>query len=137
MERARRFVLILLTAALSCCAGQAPNSALADALLGKWGSVRTTDCCARYEQSIEFGADGSFHAAGMFRDASGSTPYSYDGQWKVEAGYLSFNVKSGGLARPDFPRGEYRERILSLTELELVTAHPGTGEEYRAWKYPK
>lgn len=139
MQVAHPLLLTTLFAMLAGCAAvQTPDATLASNLVGKWSRVRNSECCARYEESIELRADGSFRAAGTFRDATGSTPYSFQGEWKVLEGHLSIVVKkSGGLERPDSPRGESRERVVSVTEWQLVTMDPLTGQERRAWRYPK
>lgn len=139
MQTAHPLLLSILFAMLAGCAAvQTPDSTLESALVGKWSRVRTSECCARYEESIELREDGSFRAAGMLRDATGSTPYSFEGEWKVVEGHLSVVVKnSGGLERPDHLLGQSRERVVSVTEWQLVTMEPLTGQERRAWRYPK
>jgi hypothetical protein len=130
-----RLLLVTLSTIVAACASvQSPDAALASGLVGKWSWSRVTGCCTRYEQSIEFKADGSFHGDGVRRDAAGSRPYVFGGQWKVEQNHLKFDVTSPPL---DFPKAQYSERIVSMTEVQLVTIQPSSGEEYRAWKYPK
>lgn len=130
-----RLLLVTLSTMVAACASvQSPDAALASGLVGKWSWNRVTGCCTRYEQSIEFKADGSFHGDGVRRDATGSRPYTFDGQWKVEESYLKFDVTSPPL---DFPKAQFSERIVSVTEMQLVTMQPNSGEEHRAWKFPK
>jgi len=117
-----------------CASAPSPEAALASALVGKWSWNRESGCCTRYEQSIEFKADGSFHGDGVRRDATGSQPYSFGGKWRVEEDLLKFDVTSPPL---DLPRVEYSERIVSMTEMQLITIQPRSGEEHRAWRYPK
>jgi hypothetical protein len=131
----RWLFMVMLSTTLSACAStQSPDAALADALVGKWSWNRGAGCCTRFEQSIEFKADGSFLGDGVRRDAAGSKPYSFGGQWKVEDGHLKLNETAPPL---DMPKSETIERIVFLAGMQLVTVQPHTGREHRAWRYSR
>jgi hypothetical protein len=131
----RRTSVVMLASIVAACAIRpSSDTTLAKDLVGTWSWNRESGCCTRYEQSIHFNSDGTFRGDGVRRDATGSKPYSFGGQWNVQEGQLKLIVISPPL---DFPKVEFTERIVSLVGMQLITVQPNSGEEHRAWKYSK
>jgi hypothetical protein len=113
--------------------------AFANRLVGKWSEVRLAgQCnCERYQQSVELMEDRTFRVVGVLRDATGPSNYSYDGDWQVEGGYLVYRIRSAEPREFRVSGALYRDRIVSISDVEWVMIEQGTGNELRAWRYPK
>ena len=133
-----RFAVALALGA-GCAATLAEDSALANRLVGKWSEVRrASECnCDRYQQSVELLPDRTFRVVGVLRDATGPSKYSYNGDWKVEGGYLVYQIRSAEPREFRASGAVYRDQIVSVSEVEWVMIEQGTKNEVRAWRYPK
>lgn len=128
-----KLTLYLTLCLAACVTRPAGDADPAQRLFGKWSESNYIGSGTR-EQSIDFRPDGTFAIAGVLRNVQGVLKFSASGTWIVQGGYLIFNIsKSDGPG--DFTRR--RARIVSISDWELVMTDSDTGEEQRAWRYPK
>ncbi len=130
---------LVLVLVAGCAATLSDDSVLANQLVGKWSEVRLAgQCnCERYQQSVELMEDRTFRVVGVRRDATGPDKYSYDGDWKVEGGFLVYRIRSSEPKGFRASGSVYRDRIVSVSDAEWVKIEQGTENELRAWRYPK
>ena len=120
----------------SCASVPQSDSDRAASLVGRWVEVREMGDI-RHEQIINLNANGSFIVAGAKIEGRVVTPFAFSGAWEVRNGYFWYKTLSSEPADLVPAGEELRDRIVSITESRWVMVEESTGQESRAWRYPR
>lgn len=121
---------------VGCSSLPTSDSARTASLIGRWVEVRETEG-VRHEQIINLDGNGSFVVTGARFEGRVITPFAFSGVWEVRDGYFWYKALSSEPA-DIFPVGEeVKDRILSVSDTAWLMLEESTGQESRAWRYPR
>lgn len=122
--------------AASCSSVPHSDRDRAASLVGRWVEVREFEDI-RHEQIINLNANGSFIVAGAKMEGRVVTPFAFSGVWEVRNGYFWYKTLSSEPADFAPPGEELKDRIVSISDTGWVMIEESTGQESRAWRYPR
>jgi len=126
----------LLVGLLPSCASVPSDAERTASLAGRWVEIREFEN-ERHEQIINLNKDGSFLVSGAKIERGVVTPFTFSGIWEVRNGYFWYKTLSSQPADFYPPGEEYKDRITSVAETGWVMLEESTGQESRAWRYPR